>query len=273
MSDAPKIANVAVVSLADAPKRIAGLVWGPAGVGKTTLASTMPGKKLWLNFDPGGLESIKHVPNIIAADYTASPVSIVESFKTENPGRIEDVLKADTDIESVIVDSTTSFGDMALEHGVPHAARTAQHRSATLEDPGYGGYGRKLTWTMMMMKNVQRSAARFGCHTMFIAHESTPDKDKEGNIQQISIHMSNTALVEVPPKLSEIWYMYDTGKERRIAVRPIRYFKPMKTRMFLVTPDRPEFVFRYDATTMEGEGIQDWFEQWEQAPGKIPLPK
>lgn len=273
MSDVPKIAGVPITTVAEANKRISLLLWGVAGCGKTSLATTMPGKKLWLKFDPDGTASIKHVPNIIEADFTASPASIVESFKTENPGRIEDVLKADEEIESIVFDSVTSFGDMALEHGVPHASRTAIHKGASLEDPGYGGYGRKLAWVMAAIKQVSRSAAKYGCHVCFIAHESTPTKDKQGNYLFTTIHLSNTALSEIPNKLSEIWYMSDTGTQYKIAVRSVRGFKPMKTRMFAVSPNAsPEFVWKYDMATLKGEGISDWFDEWKNAPGKIDLP-
>ena len=33
-------------------KRMAMVIWGPSGAGKTTLAATAPRPILWINFDP-----------------------------------------------------------------------------------------------------------------------------------------------------------------------------------------------------------------------------
>jgi len=73
-------------------------------------------------------------------------------------------------------------------------------------------------------------------------------------------------------KLSEIWNMTDTGRERRIAVRNCRARKPMKSRMF-ITSEESEFIWHYDADKQEGEGIAQWYERWSQNGGKkIDLP-
>jgi hypothetical protein len=72
-------------------------------------------------------------------------------------------------------------------------------------------------------------------------------------------------------QLSEIWWMQDTGKERRIAVRNVRQRQPMKTRMF--DNRLGEFTWKYDAAKWEGEGIDTWFDRWKNNNGrKIPLP-
>ena len=47
--------------------------------------------------------------------------------------------------------------------------------------------------------------------------------------------------------------------------------KPMKTRLF--NADRPQFAWHFDANTLIGEGIADWWEAWKQNGGKkIDLP-
>ena len=35
-------------------RRFSAVLWGPAGMGKTTLAMTAPGRKALINFDPDG---------------------------------------------------------------------------------------------------------------------------------------------------------------------------------------------------------------------------
>jgi hypothetical protein len=67
--------------------------------------------------------------------------------------------------------------------------------------------------------------------------------------------------------------MKDTGKERQIYVRPFGVFKPMKSRMF-DTNQVTQFKWHYNADIPSGEGIADWFMQWQQNGGKkIQLPK
>ena len=69
--------------------------------------------------------------------------------------------------------------------------------------------------------------------------------------------------------------MSDTGKERRIAVRPVRLRKPMKTRMF-DAHKIPEFVWKYDAYDPESTSeytIESWFERWKANDfNKLPIP-
>ena len=66
--------------------------------------------------------------------------------------------------------------------------------------------------------------------------------------------------------------MSDTGLERRIAIRPCRSRKPMKTRMFDAS-GAPEFVWHYNTITADGEGIAEWFRAWQEGGGKkLPLP-
>jgi len=78
---------------------------------------------------------------------------------------------------------------------------------------------------------------------------------------------------QVGLSINEIWWMNDTGKERRIAVRPVRQRKPMKTRMFALD-NLGEFLWKYNPDTWTGDGIETWFQQWKAGNGKkIPLPK
>ena len=76
---------------------------------------------------------------------------------------------------------------------------------------------------------------------------------------------------QVGLRFNEIWWMNDSGSERRIAVRPCRLHKPAKTRMF--QSDKLEFVWHYNPDTQVGEGIADWYHAWQTGGGKkLPLP-
>lgn len=271
MSDeGPTLAGLKVVKPQDSVERIAMLLWGSSGCGKTTLASTFPGKKLWINFDPDGYTTLVGRDDILVVDFAKEPNSVVQKFKEENPIRIEKFIQ-ENGIESVIFDSLTTFGDKALHHGVKTAQGTPKGRSATLEDPGFSGYGNKNTWTRLAVSNLLRSTGKLGVHCCFIAHENTPTTNEQGQVMFISIMLGSSLNQQVPVNISETWYLADTGKHRRIAIRPCRGYKPMRTRMFRLDMG-PEFDVVYDADTQEGDGIATWWELWKKHGAKLPLP-
>ncbi len=269
-----KLGAVSISFPDEAPKRISLVIWGRAGSFKTTLASTAPGKKLWINFDPDGPYSLtgrNAVHNDISVlDFSGEHESIVTKFKKEIPIEITSKWQ---EFDTIVVDSLTTFGEIALKHGVTVAQGSAKGRLSTLEDPGYAGYGNKYTWMNLMVANFLRETKRAGKHIIFICHEDRMEKDKEGNPLYISILLGSSLVEQIPLNLSEVWHVEDTGKERRIQVRNCRMFKPMKSRMFM-TDKEPEFNWKYDANKWKGEGISDWLEMWKAASGKkIPLPK
>jgi hypothetical protein len=112
-----------------------------------------------------------------------------------------------------------------------------------------------------------------GMHLIVITHEGAADKDPEGNILGITMSLSDALASDVSLRFNEVWHMTDTGTERYIYLRPFGVRRPMKTRMFDARKDS-KFLWRYDADAQTGEGIVDWFTQWQLNGGKkIPLPK
>lgn len=268
------LGSVSIAFPDESVKRISLVLWGRAGSFKTTLASTAPGKKLWINFDPDGPNSLagrNEVYNDVAVlDLSGEHENIVTKFRDKVPPEITTKWQ---EFDTIVVDSLTTFGEMALKHGVIVAQSTAKGRGATMEEPGFAGYGNKYTWMNLMVSNLLRETKRAGKHIIFICHEDRMEKDREGNPLYISILLGSSLVEQIPINLSEVWHVEDTGKERRIQVRNCRMYKPMKSRMFRTDGD-PEFLWKYDAIKWTGEGISDWFKQWKAASGKkIPLPK
>jgi len=265
-------------------KRLSMLIWGKSGCGKTELAATAPGNKLFINFDPDGYDTLKPYSansgypregTVKVLDLASEKDSIVKEFKEETTPMIRGIIKyleENPECKTVVVDSLTSFGEKALAFGVKDAAGTAKGRGSTLEDPGFAGYGRKNTWTIYLVKTLLQITGRLNRNIIFLAHEGVPDKDKEGVVMQISIMIGGNLAETVPLQISEVWALTDTGKERRIAIRPVRARKPMKTRMFK-TQGKQEFLWKYDAETQTGDAIDTWYEQWSKASGKIEVPK
>src|SRR5690606_15484230 len=140
----------------------------------TTLAATAPGKKLWINFDPDGLSSIATRDDVIYVDLAEAPDACVEKFKSDDPLGLTKFFKDNPDVETVVVDSVTMFGEKALAHGVVKAQGTAKGAKSTIEDPGFSGYGNKNTWTSYLTKNLLSVTLKHKKHIIFICHEDKP---------------------------------------------------------------------------------------------------
>jgi hypothetical protein len=258
--------NIPVKPASEVDKRLAILLWGKAGCGKTTLAATAPGKKLWILFDPDGASVLAKRDDVLVADLSGEKHTVVERFKDDNPFNLEKVLKENEDIETVVFDSATAFAVLCAENAV------ANVKSATVENLGLKGYGHRSAIVLRALTALMRLTKRMNRHFIIITHEDTPEKNEQGVVLQITAALGGKMTSQVGMQLSEIWHMEDTGQKRRIQIRPCRFLTPMKTRMF--KNKDPEFDVTYDALTNKGEGIANWYTKWCEAGGeKIDLPK
>ena len=267
-NEAPEISlgTVSITTPKTQVTRMAMVVWGPSGAGKTTLAATAPRPILWVNFDPDGTSSLMDQEDIFIADFSMEKANKVETFKHDNAGGIKQVLDENPEIQTVVFDSITSFNEMALRHGVEMV------KGASMEMPTLQGYGRRNSYTMQAIMSLIRVTGAANKHVVFIAHENTPDKDELTGAMMVSILVGGKMQSEIPIKLSEVWHLQDTGKDRKITVRSSRLRKPMKSRMF-IQGDNSEFTWKFNPESWEGEGIEDWYKAWVDNKGKkIPLP-
>ena len=250
-------------------KRIAGIIWGPSGAGKTTLAATAPKPILWVNFDPDGTSSLEDQDGIHIADFSTSNPNVVATFKHENAGGIKNLLESEDapDFKTVVFDSITTFNEIALRYGVTEV------KGATMEMPTLQGYGRRNSYTMQAIMSVIRATGTYNKHVIFVAHEDAPSKDEMTGAMMVSILVGGKMQSEIPIKLSEVWHLEDPGKSRKLTIRSSRMKRPMKSRMFLQNAGH-EFTWNFDAETWEGDGISDWYQKWVDGGGKkLPLPK
>lgn len=271
MTEAPtqaqalSLGGMALKSATDKSTRFSMLLWGKAKCGKTTLAATAPGVKLWINFDPDGTDSLKGYSDVIIADYSAErPDVIIPKLKDESCLGLGVLLKEHPEIETIVLDSTTILTDRIQQYA-------CKQKNLMQEEPGQRGYAVKNAYTKMCIDNVLRIGMEYGRNVIIIAHEGPADKDKDGNVLGYGIAISDSLESNLTAKPSEVWHIEDTGNGRRIAVRPCRQRSPMGTRMFDAI--EPEFMWRYDPVSRKGEGLNDWFKRWQEKGSKIPLPR
>lgn len=264
-----RLGTFSVTNLSQTDRRLSMLLWGSAGCGKTTLAATAPGKKLWINFDPDGTASLGSRDDVLLVDLSGARSDVVTNVKNEDPFSISAFLKQYPDVSTVVIDSVTSFAQAA----VTHSYTGGRAPGASFENPGRAGYGQRNRFSLGLVKNVLRATHSVGRHIIFICHEDVPQRDKEGNVLYTSILLGGSLSEEVPLQISEVWHMRDFGKERRITVRSSTFYKPMKTRMF-DTSNTTEFSLRYDGNLRRGDGIAEWYAAWQKnGYNKIPMPK
>ena len=243
------------------------LLWGDSGSGKTTLAATAPGRKLFVMLDPGGGLSLTAREDIDQLDLSAeSSIKLMSQFRTVDPYSLTMFLRTHLDIETVVLDSATALAYAALQEAVTKAGG-----KSTMEQPGMHGYTYRNGSILRVVTAIMRMCALERRHLIVITHEGNADRNEDGVVLSVTMALSDSVANQVGLRFNEVWHVSDTGKERRIAVRPCRLRKPMKTRLFTAT--EPEFVWHYDPDTQVGEGITDWYRAWQVGGGKkLPMP-
>ena len=153
------------------------------------------------------------------------------------------------------------------------ASKNLPNAGITIEDPGFAGYGRRKTWTMLLVLNILQIAQKVGCHTCLISHEDSPTTNAKGEVLHIGMLLGSDLPDKAGLQMTEIWNLVDIGSGRRIMVRPARLKRPIKTRMFLA--DTPEFDWQYNQNKPDPKHtVAYWYDQWAANNySKIPLPK
>jgi hypothetical protein len=271
-----KLGGLPVMSLESRTERLSMLLWGRSGCGKTVLASTAPGDILYLNFDPDGIASIKKSNRIMAVDMSTMSHDKVPTFRTGDAmeTQLRTLLTQQTTLATVIVDSVTSFAQLALTHAVVSGKASGGTFKATIEAPGMQGYGIKNRLVLDAINMLLRVTGALNRNIIFICHEDVPKTDKEGAIQSITLLLGGSLPEEVPLKISEVWHLLDSDGRRTIGIRPYAMRSPMRTRMFRHDGKVTTFPFVYNQDTGVGDGIDTWFTRWrENGFDKIPVPR
>lgn len=275
--DAPKptyLGSIPIIDTASKVELLTMCIWGKPSVGKTVLASSAPGRKLWLQFDPNGSASLRRTTDISVADFAAVPPARLEMFK--QGGIVEKdlltMLKGWGPGNTVVVDSLTSLGQMALYYGIASGKAHRGKFKASIEEPGQTGYGVRSAMLLDFIAMVMRVCADTRSHCIFIAHDMER-LDDDGKLEEITINLGGQGRSILPAKISELWYMQDDGKRRNIFIRNFNVMRPMRTRMFAVPDGRNSFLSTFDQDKDTGLTIAQLYETWAAAGfNRIPMP-
>lgn len=268
-----KLFNRSVTLPAASNERCTFLLWGKSSCGKTALASTLPAPILWLGFDADGEQTIANHPDVqfvklSDATHDLCPMMMEgESYERQ----LDDYLKQSKPA-SLVIDSMTSFSQLALTHSVVSGKASGKSFKATMDVPGMSGYGVRNRIVLSATRMLLRVTSKHNTHCMFICHEDSPDKNDEGKIIRISLLLGGTLPAEMPLQISEVWYMRDENGRRELFMRPFGVIQPMRTRMFR-TDTKSSMVSDYNMYTGTGTKIRDLIAKWrEGGPGfKLPI--
>lgn len=261
---------VPVTSNEETPRRMAVLLWGDAGCGKTTYAATAPGEKLWLSFGDQEHVSVAERRDVHIADF--SQIGYEDLFKhgqSDNPFGLDQHLNANSNIETVVCDSVTAIAFRALQKAVSMRLGAGRSFTPTMEAPGLSAYGGRNAIVLEVLTGLLRVTAKHGCHLIMTAHEADPVMDESGAVQFVTIMLGGKLVNNNTWRLSEIWYMSQDHEKRRLAVRPTRKRRPMKSRMFSGV-GAPEFELMYNAEKPDAGQmtIESFYRQWVSGGGK-----
>lgn len=245
------------------------LLWGKAGCGKTTLASTAPGTKLFMLFDAHGTDSLTGREDCLEMNLVDEGHTVIGEFAKADPFSLSKWFERYPNIETLVMDSITTMADKALENAV------AVSKNSTILLPGQNGWTARNSLIKRSVSMMIRFCQRHNKHVIFTAHEGNPRVNDQGAVIEMPSILSSNLVEPLIIPLGEVWWLNDLGssKDRRIAIRPTRLRTLMKSRMW-DTEGEPEFVWRYSVKTMKGDGISTWFDMWRANGGrKLALPK
>lgn len=257
-----KLGNFTVKPVTQVQQRMNCLIWGPAGCGKTTLATTAPGKKLWILFDPDGEKSILEVQNredCHILDLSNEGPNIVAQLAAENCMNLEKFI-TENEIDTVVFDSITTYLTKCLQLAVTSV------KNATEMTPTLQGYGNRKYFLEKTIKNLIKITGKLNKHLILLAHEDKPALNNDGAIESIEPLLGGQSSTTMPILISEVWHLSSNGKEYRIRVKANMVRKPMKTRMF--DESVADFVWNY-TPKKGGSGINQWFDKWVAEKRKI----
>jgi hypothetical protein len=268
MSDQPQLMIGGVTTSNDTPKRLSLCIWSPAGMGKTTLACTMPGRKALINFDPDGPSSVVAAPNTTVFDLSGKDDLYFANFKDRDPLGI---VKTFDHFDSYIFDSLTSISERTLARGISIT------KGATVERPSPGAYMARNNLAINFIRNVLQLTGAANKHVCFVAHEGAPQTNDDGALLGYTMSLGGQLPGQTALRINECWPMFEDSKNRKmVIVRKSRLRDPAKSRMF-DTSNGTEFEWKFNPNDWDDPNnmtIEKWYDAWvKNGYNKLQLPK
>lgn len=266
------MAEIEITPSSERKSRTAGVVWGPAKCGKSTLLMSLPGKKLFVMTDPDGDQSLPDRDDIhILRLYEHDDATIIRYLRDKLPSMLR---KNEEAFDSVVVDSMSTVGRSALNVAISNGVGAGKDFKPSLEAPGLAAYGARTNYLVEITNNVLRASGSSNMHCWFTSHEDEPKTNDKGEFLYITMTLSGKAINGIGLNVSEIWHMRMHDRKWFLAISPCRGKQPMGSRLFDVT-GAPEFQLKYkpELGVDQPHSIATWFNTWlEGGKKKLALP-
>jgi hypothetical protein len=203
------------------------LLWGKAGVGKTTLASTSE-KPLFLMFDTNGDLSLKFVDNEVSIlRYNEFNKVMVQNAcgNVDDPFGIKKLI-IEKGFKTIVLDSLSSLERHVEKYSVDTTAK------AEFDQPTLQSYQKRFIVIREVINKLCMFANMNKLNFICIAHEGTPVKDEFTGFVTTSLLIGGKMPATLPNMFDEIWYMQEKNQTRELLLRGNPRLFPMKTRMF-----------------------------------------
>lgn len=154
------------------------VMFGPGGIGKTTLAATAPGPVAFFDLD----DSLPRLKTQLADSPEKLDLRPVSGIRTWQ--QIRDALHAEgwDQIKTIVIDSATRAEELAVEHTLATVPHEKGQRVQRIEDYGFGkGYSHVYDTFLTLLGDLDQHT-RAGRHVILICHDCTasvPNPDGE----------------------------------------------------------------------------------------------
>lgn len=141
------------------------VLYGPGGIGKTTLASALPGPVAFIDLD----DSLPRLVNQLDTS-NILPVSGVDNW-----AHLRAALQSDgwDQVSSIVIDTGTRAEELAIAHTLDTVPHEKGHLCARLEDYGYGkGFQHVYDTFLPLLADLDRHT-RAGRHVAILCHDCT----------------------------------------------------------------------------------------------------
>lgn len=202
-------------SLPPAGNAMRTVVYGPAGVGKTRLASTFPRPILWLDFDDK-MGSVKEKKDIDIIQYSPPDFTSCRIVFAKFRADLREITRTVNGIyKTIVLDSLSSLDVLAIRNFM---LVSGKNEGDTPTLPTYGDLGNFYSFLFTELKALK------GIHFILTAHESY-DIDGESGIHSIQPLVTGGTVRKLPAMFQEVWYYERKGDEKDTRILHYRQFK------------------------------------------------
>ncbi len=206
------------------------LIQGDSGIGKTCLASTFPGKTLFLDFDlkvDSAASYLRHkglTEQLNSIEVEQFPALIGTSPIDKLTKLIKDRLipqqvTGKMEFQTLILDSITTFSSATLSHIVASNPGVKRVESKQGPQPSMSDYG-------ILRREFQRlipGLLTLPCNVIMLAHLAIEKDESNGAIMRHAM-MDGSFARELPIYFKEVWRMYVKDGKRMIQTQSDQMF-------------------------------------------------